>query len=57
MHRVVAGPTGAELYPVYVLPPGTPNQLITGTAPEECTAGGSHGDDSDEGDGDHEDDD
>jgi hypothetical protein len=56
MHRVVAGPDGAELYPVYVLPPGTPNQLIAGTAPEECTAGGAHGDDSGESDGDHEDD-
>jgi hypothetical protein len=59
VHRVVAGPAGADFYPVYVLPPGSPNQLITAPAPEECVDGGAddddgeaHDDDSDESDDD-----
>jgi hypothetical protein len=51
VHRAVAGAGGADFYPVYVLPPGSPTQLIPATAPEECTAGQSD-DDPDEGDDD-----
>jgi hypothetical protein len=45
VHRVVAGPAGADLYPVYVLPPGSTNHLIQAPAPEECTTTGDSGDD------------
>ena len=45
-HRVVAGPEGADLYPVYVLPPDSANHLISAAAPEECTAGDETDDDS-----------
>jgi hypothetical protein len=48
VHRAVAGPAGAEFYPVFVLPPGSATHLIPGTAPEECTGGGGSGDDSDD---------
>jgi hypothetical protein len=36
VHRAIAGPHGADFYPVYVLPPGTENHLIPATAPEAC---------------------
>ena len=48
IHRAVAGASGADFYPVYVLPPGSATHIIPGTAPEECTTGGGNGDDSDE---------
>jgi quercetin dioxygenase-like cupin family protein len=48
VHRAVAGASGAEFYPVYVLPPDSPTHIIPATAPEECTAGGGNGDDSDD---------
>jgi hypothetical protein len=57
VHRVVAGPAGADLYPVYVLPPGTTNHLIQTPPPEECTDTGDSGDDDDRGDHDDEGDD
>jgi quercetin dioxygenase-like cupin family protein len=36
VHRVIAGPSGAEVYFTFLLPPGSENQLIPATAPEEC---------------------
>ena len=54
VHRAIAGPSGADFYPVYVLPPGSAAHIIPGTAPEECTAGSASGDGSDEGDDDDE---
>jgi hypothetical protein len=33
VHQAFAGPAGAEIYAVYVLPPGSPNHLIP-TAPD-----------------------
>jgi quercetin dioxygenase-like cupin family protein len=60
VHRVVAGPEGADFYPVYVLPPGSENQLILVPAPEEppeCPDGGErdeHSDDDDDDDDDHD---
>ncbi len=37
VHRGIAGPAGADLYVVYLLPPGSANHLIGAPAPEECT--------------------
>lgn len=37
VHRVVAGPSGAELYSTFLLPPGSENHLITAAAPEVCS--------------------
>lgn len=37
VHRVIAGPAGAELYSTFLLPPGSENHLITAPAPEECS--------------------
>ena len=48
VHRAVAGASGAEFYPVFVLPPGSPAHIIPTTAPEECTAGGEGAEDSDD---------
>jgi quercetin dioxygenase-like cupin family protein len=56
VHRAVAGPAGADFYPVFVLPPGSETHLIPATPPEECTAGSDSSDDADESD-DHADDD
>jgi quercetin dioxygenase-like cupin family protein len=53
VHRAVAGPTGAEFYPVFVMPPGSAAHIIPATAPKECTSAGDRGDDEDESD--HED--
>jgi quercetin dioxygenase-like cupin family protein len=55
VHRAVAGASGAEFYPVFVLPPGSAAHIIPATAPEECTAGSDRGDDSDESDDDADD--
>jgi quercetin dioxygenase-like cupin family protein len=37
VHRAIAGPAGADFYPVFVLPPGSQSHLIPAPAPEECT--------------------
>jgi quercetin dioxygenase-like cupin family protein len=37
VHRGVAGDSGAELYAVFVLPPGSENHLIPAPAPSQCT--------------------
>ena len=37
VHRGIAGPAGADLYVVYLLPPGSVNHLIAASAPAECT--------------------
>ena|SRR5688572_1687920 len=50
VHRAVAGASGAEFYPVFVLPPGSAAHIIPATAPEECTAGGEGDEDSDDND-------
>ncbi len=36
VHRAVAGPSGADFYPVYVLPKSSATHLIDATAPPEC---------------------
>jgi quercetin dioxygenase-like cupin family protein len=57
VHRAIAGPDGAEFYPVYVLPPGSANHLIpNATPPEECVPAPPGDDDHDEADGDDDDD-
>ena len=48
VHRAVAGPTGAEFYPVFVMPPGSAAHIIPATAPGECAAGGPRDEDSDD---------
>jgi hypothetical protein len=48
VHRAVAGTSGAEFYPVFVLPPGSAAHIIPATAPEECSAGGEGDEDSDD---------
>jgi quercetin dioxygenase-like cupin family protein len=47
VHRAIAGPTGADFYVVYVLPPGSETHVIATDAPSGC-----HGRDSDEGEDD-----
>jgi quercetin dioxygenase-like cupin family protein len=37
VHRVIAGPAGAEIYSTFFLPPGSENHIITAPGPEECT--------------------
>ena len=37
VHRVIAGPAGAEIYSTFFLPPGSQNHLIVASAPEECS--------------------
>lgn len=37
VHRGVAGDSGAELYAVFMAPPGSGNPLIPAPAPSECT--------------------
>ena len=37
VHRVIAGPSGAEIYSTFFLPPGSENHLITAPAAEECS--------------------
>jgi quercetin dioxygenase-like cupin family protein len=36
VHRVIAGPSGAEIYSTFLLPPGSDNHLIVAPAPAEC---------------------
>jgi quercetin dioxygenase-like cupin family protein len=36
VHRVIAGPSGAEIYSTFFLPPASENHLITTPAPEKC---------------------
>jgi quercetin dioxygenase-like cupin family protein len=36
VHRAVAGPSGAEFYPVYILPNGAATHMIPATALAEC---------------------
>jgi quercetin dioxygenase-like cupin family protein len=48
VHRAVAGASGAEFYPVFVLPPGSPAHVIPATAPEECSAASDGDDNSDD---------
>jgi quercetin dioxygenase-like cupin family protein len=38
VHRAIAGASGAEFYPVYILPKGSDNHLIEATAPEACAS-------------------
>ena len=37
VHRVIAGPSGTELYATFLLPPGSETHLIPKPAPEECS--------------------
>jgi hypothetical protein len=37
VHRAIAGPDGADTYPVYVLPPGSETHVIPATAPRACS--------------------
>jgi quercetin dioxygenase-like cupin family protein len=37
VHRVIAGPSGAEIYSTFFLPPGSENHLITAPPVEECS--------------------
>ena len=37
VHRVIAGPSGAEIYSTFFLPPGSENHLIVVPALEECS--------------------
>jgi quercetin dioxygenase-like cupin family protein len=50
VHRAVAGADGADFYAVFVLRPGSANQLITAAAPEECLEEGDVAGDTDESD-------
>lgn len=38
VHRAIAGPHGADTYPVYVLPPGSETQVMAAPAPHACTS-------------------
>jgi len=38
VHQASAGPNGAEIYAVYVLPPGSQNHLIPTAPAEACTS-------------------
>jgi hypothetical protein len=38
VHRAIAGSSGADFYPVYVLRPGSETHMIAASAPEECTS-------------------
>jgi hypothetical protein len=38
VHRAIAGPSGADFYPVYVLPPGSETHIIPASAPKKCTS-------------------
>jgi quercetin dioxygenase-like cupin family protein len=37
VHRVIAGPTGAEIYSTFFLPPGSENHLILASPPGTCS--------------------
>jgi quercetin dioxygenase-like cupin family protein len=36
VHRVIAGPSGVDIYATFLLPPGSENHLIEASAPTEC---------------------
>jgi quercetin dioxygenase-like cupin family protein len=36
VHRVIAGPSGVDIYATFLLPPGSENHLIEASAPAEC---------------------
>ena len=36
VHRVIAGPSGAEIYSTFFLPPGSENHIIAAPPVEEC---------------------
>jgi hypothetical protein len=36
VHRVIAGPSGAEIYSTFFLPPESANHIVTTSGPEEC---------------------
>lgn len=36
VHRVIAGPSGVDIYATFLLPPGSENHLIESSAPTEC---------------------
>ena len=36
VHRVIAGPSGVDIYATFLLPPGSENHLIEASAPPEC---------------------
>ena len=48
VHRAVAGASGAEFYPVFVLPPDSEAHIIQTSAPQECAAGAPRDEDSDD---------
>jgi quercetin dioxygenase-like cupin family protein len=37
VHRAIAGPSGAEAYFFFILPPGSQTHIISAPAPEECS--------------------
>jgi hypothetical protein len=37
VHRAIAGPSGAEAYFFFILPPGSETHIISAPAPEECS--------------------
>jgi quercetin dioxygenase-like cupin family protein len=37
VHRVIAGPEGADIYSTLFMPPGSERDLILASAPEECS--------------------
>jgi hypothetical protein len=37
VHRVIAGPSGAEIYSTFFLPPGSENHLVIAPPVEECS--------------------
>jgi quercetin dioxygenase-like cupin family protein len=37
VHRAIAGPSGAEAYFIFILPPGSETHIISAPAPEECS--------------------
>jgi len=37
VHRAIAGPSGAEAYFTFILPPGSETHIIPAPAPEECS--------------------
>jgi quercetin dioxygenase-like cupin family protein len=37
VHRVIAGPSGAEIYSTFFLPPGSANHIDATSGPEECS--------------------
>jgi hypothetical protein len=46
VHRAIAGASGAEFYPVFIMPPGSEAHIIPATAPQECAVGAPRSEDS-----------